>query len=54
MWPYLYGHAWARGEDTTLDLFGPEWNFWSAAIQPIDAVREAVGLFVADDEAAHP
>lgn len=42
--PEEFFYAWARGEDTTLDLFGPAWNFWSAAIQPIAAVREAVGL----------
>ncbi|MGD9837979.1 MAG: hypothetical protein AB7F72_04585 [Afipia sp.] len=42
--PEEFFYAWARGEDTTLDLFGPDWNFWAAAIQPIDAVREAVGL----------
>ncbi|MBS4004730.1 MAG: hypothetical protein KGZ91_15270, partial [Afipia sp.] len=48
--PEEFFYAWARGEDTTADLFAPEWDFWSAAIQPIDAVREEVGLFVADDE----
>ncbi|CAN5150418.1 hypothetical protein BH10PSE10_BH10PSE10_15190 [soil metagenome] len=42
--PDAFFHAWARGEDTIADLFSPDWNFWSAAIQPIDAVREAVGL----------
>jgi ubiquinone biosynthesis protein Coq4 len=42
--PQEFWHAWARGEDTTADLFAPDWNFWSAAIQPISAVREAVGL----------
>jgi hypothetical protein len=42
--PEEFWHAWARGEDTVADLFAPEWNFWSAAIQPIAAVREAVGL----------
>lgn len=42
--PPDFFHAWARGEDTMLDLFGPNWNFWAAAIQPIDAVREVVGL----------
>lgn len=47
--PEEFFYAWARGEDTTADLFAPEWDFWSAAIQPIDAVREEVGLFT-DDE----
>jgi len=42
--PEEFFYAWARGEDTARDLFGPDWNFWAAAIQPIDAVREAVGL----------
>ncbi|MGL4262339.1 MAG: hypothetical protein ACRCTX_12035 [Afipia sp.] len=49
--PEEFFYAWARGEDTSADLFAPEWDFWSAAIQPIDAVREEVGLFVAADEA---
>lgn len=47
--PEEFFYAWARGEDTTADLFAPEWDFWSAAIQSIEAVREAVGLFVATD-----
>lgn len=42
--PQEFWLAWARGEDTTADLLAPDWNFWSAAIQPIDAVREAAGL----------
>jgi hypothetical protein len=42
--PEEFFYAWARGEDASADLFSPEWNFWSAAIQPIAAVREAVGL----------
>jgi hypothetical protein len=44
--PYAFFHAGARGEDTIADLLAPEWNFWPAAIQPIDAVRAAVGLTV--------
>lgn len=47
--PEEFFYAWARGEDTSADLFAPEWDFWSAAIQPIEAVREEVGLFVAAD-----
>lgn len=42
--PQEFWHAWARGEDAAENLFSPDWNFWSAAIQPIAAVREAVGL----------
>lgn len=42
--PEAFWEAWARGEATTIDLFGPDWNFWAAAPQPIAAVREAVGL----------
>lgn len=42
--PQEFWYAWALGEDTAADLFAPDWNFWSAAIQPIEAVREAVGL----------
>jgi hypothetical protein len=44
--PEEFWHAWARGEDATADLFAPDWNFWAAAIQPIGAVREAVGFVV--------
>ncbi len=42
--PQEFWQAWARGEDMTADLFAPDWNFWPAAIQPIEAVREAVGF----------
>lgn len=42
--PHEFFYAWARGEDMIADLFAPDWNFWAAAIQPLDAVREAVGL----------
>ena len=45
--PQEFWYAWARGEDTAADLFGPDWNFWSAAIQPIAAVRDVVGLIPA-------
>lgn len=42
--PHEFFYAWARGEDTVTDVFGPDWNFWWSAIQPIDVVREIVGL----------
>ena len=42
--PHEFFYAWARGEDMIVDLLAPDWNFWAAAIQPLDAVREAVGL----------
>ena len=42
--PEAFWEAWSRGEATRIDLFGPDWNFWQAAPQPIAAVRAAVGL----------
>jgi len=42
--PEEFWHAWARGERMKVDLFGPEWDFWAATREPIDAVRAQIGL----------
>lgn len=42
--PEAFWEAWARGEATSIDLFGPKWDFWQEAPQPIAAVRAKVGL----------
>jgi tellurite resistance protein len=44
--PDEFFYAWARGEDMVADVFTSDWNFWWSAIQPIEAVREIVGLSV--------
>lgn len=38
--PEKFWAAWARGAATTLDTFSPSWDFWAAAEQPLDDVRE--------------
>ena len=42
--PREFWHAWARGEQMTIDLFGPAWDFWAATREPIDALRTRVGV----------
>jgi hypothetical protein len=42
--PQEFWHAWARGERVTIDLFNPTWNFWAAAQQELESVRNDVGL----------
>jgi hypothetical protein len=42
--PQEFWHAWARGEATKVDLFGPAWDFWAATARPIAAVRSDVGI----------
>src|SRR5262245_44087608 len=42
--PEEFWHAWARGENTKVYLFGRSWDFWAASGRPIDAVRADVGL----------
>ena len=42
--PQEFWHAWARGERMKVDLFGPDWDFWAATAQPVDAVRARIGL----------
>jgi tellurite resistance protein len=42
--PQEFWHAWARGERMKTDLFGPDWDFWAAAREPIETVRARVGI----------
>jgi ubiquinone biosynthesis protein Coq4 len=42
--PQEFWHAWARGEATKIDLFGPAWDFWAATGCPIAMVRAQVGI----------
>lgn len=42
--PQEFWHAWARGEQMKVDLFGPSWEFWSATTERIEAVRARIGL----------
>lgn len=42
--PQEFWHAWARGERMTIDLFGPDWDFWAATREPIDSLRARVGV----------
>jgi hypothetical protein len=42
--PQEFWHAWARGERMTVDLFGPDWSFWAATVEPIDRLRRRIGL----------
>jgi hypothetical protein len=37
--PEEFWHAWARGEAITVDLFAPDWDFWSCAEASVDALR---------------
>jgi hypothetical protein len=42
--PQEFWHAWARGERMKIDLFGPQWDFWAATSEPIDALRTRIGV----------
>jgi hypothetical protein len=42
--PQEFWHAWVRGERMKVDLFAPEWDFWAATREPIEAVRTRIGL----------
>jgi hypothetical protein len=28
----------------TVDLFGPDWSFWAATVEPIDRLRTRIAL----------
>jgi hypothetical protein len=32
--------AWVRGSEMKIDLFAPDWDFWSIVEEPVAAVRE--------------
>ncbi len=34
-----FWHAWERGRMTTLDTFGPDWDFWGLIEVPLDEIR---------------
>ncbi len=34
-----FWRAWERGRMTTLDTFGPDWDFWGLAETPLDEIR---------------
>jgi hypothetical protein len=42
--PQEFWHAWARGEQMKVDLFGPGFDFWAATREPIETVRARVGV----------
>jgi tellurite resistance protein len=42
--PQEFWHAWARGAQMKVDLFGPKWDFWAVTREPIDALRTRIGL----------
>ncbi len=42
--PQEFWHAWARGEQMKVDLFGPSRDFWAATREPIETVRARIGL----------
>lgn len=37
--PAEFWHAWARGQSMKVDIFGPDWDFWSWVDRPLDALR---------------
>jgi hypothetical protein len=39
--PAEFWHAWERGEQTRIDLFGHDWDFWVWAERPMAALRAA-------------
>jgi hypothetical protein len=42
--PQEFWYAWARGERMKIDLFGPQWDYWAATSEPIDALRTRIGV----------
>ena len=42
--PTEFWHAWARGEQMTVELFGPQWDFRAATREPIETIRTRIGL----------
>jgi len=37
--PDRFWIAWTRGAQTTVDIFAPDWEFWSVVEEPVDVVR---------------
>lgn len=46
-----FWRAWERGRMTTLDTFGPDWDFWGLVETPLDAIRSTYNVVPLD--AAH-
>ena len=46
-----FWRAWERGRLTTLDTFGPDWDFWGLVETPLDQIRSSYN--VAPLDAAH-
>ncbi|TAJ10050.1 MAG: hypothetical protein EPO61_04870 [Nitrospirae bacterium] len=38
--PEKFWVAWARGSDTRVDLFEPDWDFWAVAEEPVASLRQ--------------
>lgn len=43
-----FWRAWERGRMTTLDTFGPDWDFWGLAERPLDEIRSAYNVVPLD------
>ena len=37
--PEEFWNAWVRGSEMTVDLFSPEWDFWTHVDEPVDVLR---------------
>ena len=37
--PAEFWHAWARGSDMKIDIFGPDWDFWAWTGRPLADLR---------------
>jgi hypothetical protein len=46
-----FWRAWERGRMTTLDTFGPDWDFWGLVNTPLEEIRSAYNVIPLD--AAH-
>jgi hypothetical protein len=47
--PRKFWTAWDRGDSMKVDLLSEEWDFWAAAEEPLDELREAYGLPPAEE-----
>lgn len=43
-----FWRAWERGRMTTLDTFGPDWDFWGMIHTPLDEIRTRYGVIPLD------
>jgi hypothetical protein len=42
--PDEFWHAWARGRETTVDIFSPSWNFWEWVEHDLEDVRRTFNV----------